>query len=233
MRAVLRNAGFARFTGFVIGGPCGSGRPFEQKELESKNVRLKDMQATAAIVLLLMSGSTQPALAQAASGTTQQTNPTQPATQPATGADQNLPPTPAPKLTEPLYLRDTGTDYTHQHPFFPNPLNLYKPTELPPARLGNTPRLDTLLRDGTIYLSLSDAVLLALENNFDIAIARINLDIADTDILRAKAGSSLRGVSTGLVTTTLGSAGSTVTGGGGPGGTSGGAGGGGTGANGL
>ena len=191
------------------------------------------MQATAAIVLLLMSGSTQPALAQAASGTTQQTSPTQPATQPPTGADQNLPPTPAPKLTEPLYLRDTGTDYTHQHPFFPNPLNLYKPTELPPARLGNTPRLDTLLRDGTIYLSLSDAVLLALENNFDIAIARINLDIADTDILRAKAGSSLRGVSTGLVTTTLGSSGTTVTGGGGPGGTSGGAGGGGTGANGL
>ena len=42
--------------------------------------------------------------------------------------------------------------------------------------------------------------MLALENNYDIAIARINLDIADTDILRAKAGSSLRGVSTGLVT---------------------------------
>ena len=76
-------------------------------------------------------------------------------------------------------------------------------------------------------------MLLALENNYDIAIARINLDIADTDLLRAKAGSSLRGVSTGLVTTTLGGSGSTVTGGGGPGGTSGGSGGGGTGANGL
>jgi outer membrane protein TolC len=132
-----------------------------------------------------------------------------------------------------LYLRDTGTDYTRQHPFFPNPLKLYTPIEVPASRLGNTPRLSSLLRDGKIYLSLSDAVLLALENNFDIAIARINLDIADTDILRAKAGAGLRGVSTGLVTTTLGSSGATVTGGGGPGGTSSGSGGGGTGAGGL
>ena len=90
-----------------------------------------------------------------------------------------------------------------------------------------------LLRDGKIYLSLSDAVTLALENNYDIAIARINLDIADTDILRAKAGSFLRGVSTGLVTNTLGGSTSTIVGGGGPGGTSSGAGGGGTGAQGL
>jgi outer membrane protein len=181
----------------------------------------------AAIALLLMSVSIQP-------GAAQQTNPTAPATQPVTGADQNnLPTTPAPKLTEPLYLRDTAKDYTRQHSFYPNPLNLYTPMSVPLPRLGNTPRLDSLLRDGKIYLSLSDAVLLALENNFDIAIARINLDIADTDILRARAGAGLRGVSTGLVTTTLGSSGATVTGGGGPGGTSGGAGGGGTGANGL
>ncbi len=200
-------------------------------------MRLKDLQATAAIVLLLISGSTQPALGQASgapSGAPQQTSATAPVAQPPTGADQsNLPSVPAPKLTEPLYLRDTGVDYTHQHPFFPNPLKLYTPIDVGTPRLGNTPRLDSLLRDGKIYLSLSDAVLLALENNFDIAIARINLDIADTDILRAKAGSGLRGVSTGLVTGTLGSSGSTVTGGGGPGGTSSGSGGGGTGANGL
>jgi len=175
------------------------------------------MQAVAAIALLLMSGNTQPALAQA-----------------TPGADQNnLPATPAPKLTEPLYLRDTGKDYTHLHSLFPNPINLYTPTNVPLPRLVNTPRLDQLLRDGKIYLSLSDAVLLALENNFDIAIARINLDIADTDILRAKAGSFLRGAPTGLVADTLGGSGATVTGGGGPGGTSSGSGGAGSGANGL
>jgi outer membrane protein len=198
-------------------------------------VKLRDMQATAAIVLLLISGNMQPALAQVNVGTggAQQPSATAPAQQAPTGADQNLPPTPAPKLTEPLYLRDTGIDYTHLHPLFTNPLNWYRANSVPAPRLGNTPRLDSLVRDGKIYLSLSDAVLLALENNFDIAIARINLDIADTDILRAKAGASLRGVSTGLVTDTLGGSGTTVTGGGGPGGTTSGSGGGGTGANGL
>ncbi|MDP9052632.1 MAG: TolC family protein [Acidobacteriota bacterium] len=195
------------------------------------------MQATAAIALLLIqlltTGASQPMMAQVP-GVVQQTSPTQPSTQPVTGADQNnLPPTPAPKPTEPLYLRDTAKDYTHLHGILPNPLRLYAPTDVPLPRLGNTPRLDSLLRDGKIYLSLSDAVMLALENNFDIAIARINLDIADTDILRAKAGSGLRGVSTGVVTTTLGGSGSTVTGGGGPGGTSSGSGGGGTGNGGL
>jgi outer membrane protein TolC len=204
-----------------------------QQKLENIIVRLRDLQATAAIALLLISGSTQATLGQAGvgpSGTAQQTG----AAQPAEGAGQNnlqLPP--APKLTEPLYLRDTAKDYTRLHPLFPNPLKIYTATDVPLPRLGNTPRLDSLLRDGTIYLSLSDAVLLALENNFDIAIARINLDIADTDVLRAKAGAGLRGVSTGLVTDTLGGSGTTVTGGGGPGGTSGGAGGGGAGANGL
>jgi outer membrane protein len=191
------------------------------------------MQGAAAIALLLMGVTIQPTMAQTG-GTETQKSPTQATAQPVTGADQNnLPVAPAPKLTEPLYLRDTAKDYTRLHGILPNPLKLYTPTDVPMPRLGNTPRLDSLVRDGKIYLSLSDAILLALENNFDIAIARINLDIADTDILRAKAGSGLRGVSTGLVTDTLGGSGSTVTGGGGPGGTSSGSGGGGTGANGL
>ncbi len=200
-----------------------------RRELENANVRLRDMQAMAAIALLLMGTVAQPGLAQA-----QQTDPTKATTQPATGADQNsLPPNPAPKLTEPLYLRDTPKDYTHLKPMFKNPIKPYTPTNVPLPRLTNTPRLDSLLKDGKIYLSLSDAVVLALENNFDIAIARINLDIADTDILRAKAGASLRGVSTGLVTNTLGGSTSTITGGGGPGGTSSAAGGSGTGTSGL
>ncbi len=67
---------------------------------------------------------------------------------------------------------------------------------------------------------MSDAILLALENNYDIAIARYNLDIADTDILRAKSGSfSILGVNSGLVTGTVGGASSTLSSGGGPGGT--------------
>ena len=108
----------------------------------------------------------------------------------------------APKLTEPLFMRPTSHDYTYGKPFFPNPLRDYTATNYPEGRFTNVTGLDSLLRDGKIYLSLSDAVMLALEDNYDIAIARINLDIADTDVLRAKAGATLRGVSTGLVENT-------------------------------
>jgi outer membrane protein TolC len=220
--------------------------------LEKPIVKLKDMQAAACAVLVLMSGmqpglaqqpaSTSPVVQQPAGATVQSTtqtqvNPTAPATQQPVQNDTTgtpgLPQAPQPKATEPLYMRDTPVDYGDAHHFLPNPLNIYKPTDFPQPRLQNTPRFNGLLRDGKIYLSLSDAVSLALENNYDIAIARINLDIADTDILRAKAGSSLRGVSTGLVTGTQGGQTSTITGGGGPGGTASGAGGGGAGASGL
>ena len=144
-----------------------------------------------------------------------------------------LPQAPAPALTVPFNLRPTIVDYTNGKKFFPNPLADYTSLGYPATRLSNTPRLDDLLHDGKIYLSLSDAVTLALENNYDIAIARINLDIADTDILRAKAGSSLRGVSTGLVANTLGGGSATITSGGGPGGTANGSGGSGAGSSGL
>ena len=130
-----------------------------------------------------------------------------------------LPQAPHPALTQPLYLEPTSHNYRKGNRIFPNPTAIYKAKDYPAPRLSNTPQLDDLLRDGKIYLSLADAVTLALENNYDIAIARVNLDIADTDILRAEAGSTLRGVSTGLITNTLGGSSSTITGGGGPAGT--------------
>ncbi len=182
-------------------------------------------------------GAGQPAPASPAGPT--QVNPTT-AAQPApvqndTTGQLGLPQAPAPKPTEPLYLRDTGIDYTKpkRHFQYFNPLAPYTATNVPLPRLTNTDRLRTLLRDGKLYLSLADAVTLALENNYDIAIARINLDIADTDILRAEAGQNLRGVSTGLITGTIGGTTTTVSGGGGPGGTSTSSGGSATGASGL
>lgn len=161
-----------------------------------------------------------------------QTVPANPAQSNTTG-QAGLPQAPTPKAIGPLYLRPTAHDYMKPKGHFWNPIAPYTPINVPKPEFDNTPKLNTLLRDGKIYLSLSDAIMLALENNYDIAIARLNLDIADTDILRAKAGSFLRGVPTGLVTNTLGGSGTTVAGGFGPGGTSGGAGGGGTGAQGL
>jgi outer membrane protein TolC len=196
------------------------------------------LQAAASICLVLMSSGWQKGFAQQAQAPTQTvSNPTAPAApatvQNDTTGNPALPQAPQPKLTEPLFLRDTLRDYTKPKSHFYNPLAPYTAIGVPLPRLANTAQLDSLMRDGKMYLSLSDAIALALENNFDIAIARINLDIADTDLLRARAGSTLRGVSTGLVTNTLGGTTSTVTGGGGPGGTSSGSGGGGSGASGL
>ena len=93
-----------------------------------------------------------------------------------------------------------------------------------------------MIRDGKLYLSLKDAIGLALENNLDLAIARYNLPIANTDILRTQAGGSFRGVNAGVVQGTPGGGvGGFGTGapGAGAGGTTGGAGGAGAGASGL
>jgi outer membrane protein len=160
----------------------------------------------------------------------QQVNPQQ--IDPGT-ATQGLPSEPAPNATLPLYMRPDARDFQHPRPQFPNPIAPYLSTHVDAPRVTNSPRLQDLLKNGKIYLSLGDAVMLALENNFDIAIARYNLDVSDTDILRSKAGGSLLGSPSGLVTGTLGTFSTTLSSGGGPGGTSAGASGAGAGASGL
>ena len=117
-----------------------------------------------------------------------------------------------------------------------NPLNAYEADQVPAPVLANSPRLDQHIREGQLYLSIKDAIDLALENNLDLAIARYNLPIANTDILRTQAGGFFRGVNTGVVQGTPGGGvGGFGTGapGAGAGGTTGGAGGAGAGASGL
>jgi outer membrane protein TolC len=117
-----------------------------------------------------------------------------------------------------------------------NPLGPYMSDQVPEPVLTNSQRLDRLIHDGKLYLSMKDAIDLALENNLDLAIARYNLPIADTDVLRTRAGASFRGVNTGVVQGTPGGGvGGFGTGapGAGAGGTTGGAGGAGAGASGL
>src|SRR5262249_14774855 len=98
----------------------------------------------------------------------------------------------------------TAAPFRLEMPKSYNPLNAYSPDQVPKPALTNSPRLDQLIRDGKLYLSLKDAINLALENNLDLAIARYNIPIADTDILRTKAGGSFRGVNTGIVQNTQG-----------------------------
>src|ERR1700751_5197129 len=148
-------------------------------------------------------------------------------------ATQGLPPEPAPNATLPIYMRPRARDYRSTPSHFPNPIAPYRSTPIDPLNILNSPRLNDLLRNGKIYLSLSDAIMLALENNFDIAIARYNLNISDTDIVRSRAGASLLGSPAGIVQGTVGGSTAILASGGGPGGTSAGASGAGAGASGL
>ncbi len=95
-------------------------------------------------------------------------------------------------------------EYSKPKSNFPDPIAPYQPRHVAPPNLSNTPRIDQLMHDGKLYISMNDAVALALENNLDIAIARYNFNIADTDVWRAKAGSSILGVNSGVVQNTPG-----------------------------
>ena len=110
------------------------------------------------------------------------------------------PSAPAPAQPQAVHLQD----YSQPRSAFPHILQPYLPQQLAEPNLANSPRIDSLLRDGKIYLSIDDAVALALENNLDIDIARYNLNIADTDYLRAKSGASILGVNAGIVQNTPG-----------------------------
>jgi outer membrane protein len=126
--------------------------------------------------------------------------PSQTPAQPTQQAD-TAPSAPQPQSTARDFVLK---DYSKGHRSFPNVLAPYEAEHVPATLLANTPRIDQLLRDGKIMLSMNDAVALALENNLDIAIARYNLNIADTDILRTAAGAALLGINSGVVQGTPG-----------------------------
>jgi outer membrane protein TolC len=98
----------------------------------------------------------------------------------------------------------TNASVSFEMPRSHNPFSAYLSNEVPEPQLANSPLLGQLIRDGRLYLSLKDAIRLALENNLDLAIARYNLPIADTDVLRTKAGGVFRGVNAGVVQGTPG-----------------------------
>jgi outer membrane protein TolC len=119
----------------------------------------------------------------------------------------------------------TRFDYSNSHSF-PNIFSPYSAPFVPEPLLDNSRRLQNLIVDGKLVLALDDAIALALENNLDIAVARYNLPIAQTDLLRAKGGGATRGVAGSYQSTTLFSG--SLGGGVGSGGSGGGSGAGGT-----
>jgi outer membrane protein TolC len=138
-----------------------------------------------------------------------------------------LPQAPAPQRNAHLY---SDQDYSRGKKQWPNPFVVYTVREVAPLNVANSGRTDRLLIDGKLYLSVNDAVAMALEDNLDIGIQRYNLSIADTDVLRTSSGAVALGVNAGLVqgtpggqtgTTSAGGTGTSTTGstGGGVGGT--------------
>src|SRR6516225_7272968 len=94
----------------------------------------------------------------------------------AQNAPQQTAPSPQASPSAPLPSSQAQTfvttDYSKPRGYFPNPLIPYEPRHVPPPNLSNTHRVDQLMHDGKIMLSINDAVALALENNLDMAISR-------------------------------------------------------------
>ena len=100
-------------------------------------------------------------------------------------ADPDKPP-PTPMLT---------SDNTHWYSGF---THNYTARYIPSINMVNSARLDSLIRGGKLYLTVSDAIALAIENNLDVEVERYVFPLADADLLRAKSGASTIGIPTGV-----------------------------------
>src|SRR6185437_690269 len=180
---------------------------------------------------------TLPIAAQDATGTQPAQSNTTQTTQSNTAQQAQSQKAPLPEAPQVKALPEpTHVDYSRPTPLFPTPFARYMPRDVPAPSFTNAPRIEQLVQNGKLMLSLDDAIAIALADNLDIAVARYNLPIADTDILRTKAGGSFLGVNSGVVSNTpgggQGGVGSGISGAG-AGGTTAGAGGAGVGAGGF
>jgi outer membrane protein len=85
-----------------------------------------------------------------------------------------------------------GASAFHAHVF--NFFGAYHAPRVPAFSMSSPFGIDALVRDGKLYLSLHDAIVLALANNLDVEVSRYNLLLADTDLTRAQGGGNLRGI---------------------------------------
>src|SRR5689334_19009906 len=76
--------------------------------------------------------------------------------------------TPAPTTAVVPFKFDPGRDYSVPPSWWPHVRVPYQQSQVPEPQLTNTPSIDQMIRDGKMYLSLQDAVELALQNNLDL-----------------------------------------------------------------
>ena len=88
----------------------------------------------------------------------------------------------------PVALGSAKYNYSRAPKAFPSLLAPYSPIKIEQPNLTNSPRIDQLIQDGKLELSLQEAVELALENSMDIVVARYYPWFADTSILKTQAG---------------------------------------------
>jgi outer membrane protein len=108
---------------------------------------------------------------------------------------------PAPDAISPA-IRNAEETNTHPGVESPSPLDTRFYSVIAPFRAPRVPAfptgpvfgIDSLVREGKLFLSLHNAILLALANNLNVEVSRYNLVAADTDLVRAKGGGNLRGV---------------------------------------
>jgi len=104
----------------------------------------------------------------------------------------------------PVSAQQVNTDRLPQidptrKPHWYNPITEpYRSRVVAPVSVSNSSRIDSLLRAGNLYLSLADAIALALENNLDIELERYEFSLAEADLLRARAGAAIQGIPTAV-----------------------------------
>ena len=116
-----------------------------------------------------------------------------PAASQASSAEPKPPNSPSPTIS----LGSSRHYYTRAPKAFPNLIAPYFPIHIEEPGAANTPKIEQMIHDGKLELTLQDAVELALANNMDIVVARYNPWFADTDILKTESGGQGRGTAGG------------------------------------
>lgn len=95
--------------------------------------------------------------------------------------------------TPSVALGTSKYNYSRAPKAFPNLIAPYSGVNIPSPSLTNSPKIEQLIHDGKLEISLQDAIELALQNSLDIEVARYNVWFADTDLLATAGGGVGRG----------------------------------------
>src|SRR5579863_3826940 len=101
------------------------------------------------------------------------------------------------QILTPLRAQEPAIGIEPVRPSAPILWRPYRPVSVPPTRLADSDRMKILIRAGKLYLTVHDALALALENNIDIENARYNPTLQAWNLERSQAGGALPGVASG------------------------------------